>query len=61
MPDKPSPKTVLANGDDYVRRLSKAAAKRQLKRAAERRKKPPLSDTDKATMLDSPSWQKRAS
>jgi hypothetical protein len=29
MPDKPSPKTILANGDDYVRRLSKAASRSQ--------------------------------
>src|SRR5262249_50909913 len=40
MPNKPSPKTILANGDDYVRRLSKAAAKRQLKRAPPTRRWP---------------------
>ena len=33
-------KETAHNGDDYIRRLSKAAARRQLKRSAERSKKP---------------------
>ena len=36
MPDKPGPKTDLRNGDEYVKRLSKVAAQKRLKRAAER-------------------------
>ena len=61
MPNKAAEKVAPPNGDNYIRRLSRAAAKRQLKRAAERRSKPRLSDIDKATAPDSPLSQKRAS
>jgi len=37
MPDK-SNKTSVANGDDYIRRIRKDVAKRQLERAAKRSK-----------------------
>jgi hypothetical protein len=36
MPDKVTPTPGSKNGDDYVRRLSKLAARRQLERSAER-------------------------
>jgi hypothetical protein len=35
----PSKEEVLRNGDDYVRRLSKIAAQKRLKRATERSEK----------------------
>lgn len=44
MPDKPAAGADLRNGDDYVRRLSKAAARRRLRRSAERKEKSPPSD-----------------
>jgi hypothetical protein len=45
MPDKPVPKD-LRNGDEYVKRLSKLAAQRRLRRAAERREKSLPADAD---------------
>jgi len=36
MPSKNPPGTSLVNGDDYIRRVRKEAAKRQLQRAAKR-------------------------
>jgi hypothetical protein len=42
-----SKEEVLRNGDDYVRRLSKIAAQKRLKRAAERSEKPTSSTQSK--------------
>jgi len=36
MSDKMIPNAIPRNGDDYIRRLSKAVAQRRLKRSAER-------------------------
>jgi hypothetical protein len=40
MPDKKPPGNSVANGDDYIRRVRKEVAKRQLERAAKRKEKP---------------------
>jgi hypothetical protein len=50
--------TSHVNGDDYIRRLRKDVAKRQLERAATRSKRPPPS-AGEAKREDKPSSQKR--
>jgi hypothetical protein len=37
MPDKKNPTKLPTNSDDYIRRIRKNAAKRQLERAAKRK------------------------
>jgi hypothetical protein len=41
MPNKNPTGTSLVNGDDYIRRVRKDVAKRQLERAVKRSEKPP--------------------
>jgi len=44
MPNKKATGTSVVNGDDYVRRLRKGVAKRQLERAVKRSEEPPASE-----------------
>ena len=57
MPNK-KPTESPVNGDDYIRRLRKDVAKRQLERAAARSKKTPP-PAGEAKREDKPSSQRR--
>jgi len=52
MSDKTIPNAIPRNGDDYIRRLSKAVAQRRLKRSAERSGKHSSSSDDGAKRTD---------
>ena len=58
MPNKNPTGTSLVNGDDYVRRLRKDAAKLRLERAVKRSEKPPAPE-EKTKQEDKTPSQKR--